>query len=540
LDIEEGHEPLNEETEAMRNAQRIAVLSGRGRLAVVVLALGLATAIPGRSLGGEPAGAERIGQRVVPKHKDFTIRQAEDGPQRAGKIAVYRIEEVKGAAVRLMPDGGPSGWADSAQVVPLEHAVEFFTDAIGKSPRDPHNYAMRAMVLLVEREDPVHAMADSEGAIRIDPKYAFARRVRGAILAATQDLDKAIADFNEAIRTQPNEPDAYRDRGVARISRQDFDGAIADFREAVRLDPSDSSTYICRATAWLAKNDDVKAMADFDEAIRLEPRNADAYFLRGSLRGQKGQLDAAIADFDQIIKFDKAAFLAYEGRGTAWRHKREFEHAIADFSEAIRLEPRNPGAYVGRGLTYREQHQDDKAIADLDQAIRLDPENTDAYGVRGDAWSEKKDFARAIVDFSRVLELDPQNAWAYASRGIAHAESQHYDKAVADLDKALQIDPSNPEALNGMAWFRATCPDAKYRNGSQAVAAATKACEVTGWKEPGLLDTLAAADAESNDFASALKWQAKAIELETDAKEKADYSKRLALYKDKKAYREIK
>ena len=53
-----------------------------------------------------------------------------------------------------------------------------------------------------------------------------------------------------------------------------------------------------------------------------------------------------------------------------------------------------------------------------------------------------------------------------------------------------------------------------------------------------MLDTLAAAYAESGDFDSAAKWQAKAIELESDEKEKADFQARLQLYKDKKPFRE--
>ena len=51
------------------------------------------------------------------------------------------------------------------------------------------------------------------------------------------------------------------------------------------------------------------------------------------------------------------------------------------------------------------------------------------------------------------------------------------------------------------------------------------------------IDTLAAAYAEVGDFASALKWQTKALELETDAKNKEEYVARLKLYQEKKPYR---
>jgi len=54
------------------------------------------------------------------------------------------------------------------------------------------------------------------------------------------------------------------------------------------------------------------------------------------------------------------------------------------------------------------------------------------------------------------------------------------------------------------------------------------------------LDTLAAADAEAGDFDSAVKWQAKAIALESNPQEKAEYGTRLALYMDRKPYRDAK
>ena len=123
---------------------------------------------------------------------------------------------------------------------------------------------------------------------------------------------------------------------------------------------------------------------------------------------------------------------------------------------------------------------------------------------------------------------------------VLHARSRERAKAVADLDRALQLDPQNPDVLNGRAWFRATCPNATYRDGAQAIASATKACELAEWKEPGLLDTLAAAYAEAGNFAAAVKWQTKAIAMDTDSQEKAGFEERLKLYQSNKPYREGK
>jgi len=58
------------------------------------------------------------------------------------------------------------------------------------------------------------------------------------------------------------------------------------------------------------------------------------------------------------------------------------------------------------------------------------------------------------------------------------------------------------------------------------------------WKEPNDMNTLAAACAEAGDFAAAVQWQSKAIELLSDEKGKADYRARLTLYREKKPYRE--
>ena len=87
--------------------------------------------------------------------------------------------------------------------------------------------------------------------------------------------------------------------------------------------------------------------------------------------------------------------------------------------------------------------------------------------------------------------------------------------------------------LNSHAWRQATYPAAELRNGPEAIENATKACELTDWQNPAYVDTLAAAYAEAGDFASAIEWQNKAIDLLTEEERpphRPDFESRLRLY----------
>ena len=115
-----------------------------------------------------------------------------------------------------------------------------------------------------------------------------------------------------------------------------------------------------------------------------------------------------------------------------------------------------------------------------------------------------------------------------------------YAKALADLKHVTGKVPLDLPGLDLLARIRASCPDAALRDGKIAVESAIRACELTSWKQARCLDTLAAACAEAGDFAAAVNWQTKAIELEANPAQEADYRARLKLYQKKKPYRDAK
>ena len=277
----------------------------------------------------------------------------------------------------------------------------------------------------------------------------------------------------------------------------------------VEADVDEGLAWLRKAANWLERGqgsppvDYAKKIADYTKAIRLDPKDATAYYNRGNLWEAKGDYDKAIADYNEALQLDPKYAYAYNSRGNVWKAKGDY----------------------------------DKAIADYNKALRLDPKYVYAYNNRGTVWKAKGNYDKAIADYNDALRLDPKDAYAYNSRGNVWKAKGNYDNAIADYNEALRLDPEYANAHNALAWLRATCTDAKYRDGKQAVADATKACELTGWKVANNIDTLAAACAEAEDFEKAVEWQTKAVGIVPESR-KASYKKSLDLYRAGKPYRE--
>jgi tetratricopeptide (TPR) repeat protein len=191
-----------------------------------------------------------------------------------------------------------------------------------------------------------------------------------------------------------------------------------------------------------------------------------------------------------------------------------------------------------RGVAALKEQDYDLAIACFSAMIRDNPKEAAAYNNRGIAYLGKEEYGRAIEDLTVAIRLDPRNAAAYNNRGVASRFKKDYGKAIRDYSEAIRLAPKYADAYTNLAWLYATCPDDKVRDGKKALQNARKACELTGWKNAGVLDKLAAACAESGQFKEAVKWQKKALEIGWDDKEEEKARKRLKLYEADKPYRD--
>ena len=97
-----------------------------------------------------------------------------------------------------------------------------------------------------------------------------------------------------------------------------------------------------------------------------------------------------------------------------------------------------------------------------------------------------------------------------------------------------------PGPLVGLAWVRATASDPALRDSLEAVRLGERAAELTGRKDPSVLDILAAAYAAAGQFDRAIDAAQAAVSLATASQSPAAVDQiraRLALYQQHVPYR---
>jgi tetratricopeptide (TPR) repeat protein/membrane protease YdiL (CAAX protease family) len=322
------------------------------------------------------------------------------------------------------------------------------------------------------------------------------------------DNASAIAEYTRALKSKPNDPQLLKRRASVETENRDYVAAIGDLNKVLSLDPKapDPDALMSRAMAYYYAGYPEKGQPDADQAIALSPKDAELYKNRADIDEERDKPDAAISDLSQAIKYSKQ---------------------------------KDEDLYYRRGWYYEANADYDKAIDDYNEAAKLDSSDTRIFRQRAEVYARTGQLDLAAADLARIKTSSTED---FIARAEIHEDEGNYALALEDYNHAIAEAGNDWKAANDAAWLLSTCPDAKVRDGKRALALAKKACDSSGWQDGDVLDTLAAALAETGDFAQAVTWQERSIELSKAQSPSADEQKeaeeRLDLYRKGQPYRQ--
>ena len=128
------------------------------------------------------------------------------------------------------------------------------------------------------------------------------------------------------------------------------------------------------------------------------------------------------------------------------------------------------------------------------------PKSKEAYG----GWQTGLSVGRA-KNCRSALQIKPNFPGAHAKLAFALEASGEYDQAVKYYTQALRTEPDRTGIMNNLAWLIATHNKAEFYDPKRAIDLAERACELTKYQDPSLLDTLAAAYAAAGNFTQAVR-----------------------------------
>jgi tetratricopeptide (TPR) repeat protein len=227
----------------------------------------------------------------------------------------------------------------------------------------------------------------------------------------------------------------------------------------------------------------------------------------------------------------------------AWRQTSYWKDTETLWTRALDCNPRNAFAHYNVANVLNRGGKSDEAISHYRQALQIRPDYFDARNNLGAALARAGQLDEAIEQFNKVLDHDPDAAETETNLRLAMARRTRRDEAISSWRNLLKADPANQQVLYALAWIDATSPEARLRDGKEAVKLAEKLAATQKQPQAKVLDALAAAYAEAGRFPEAAETARKARSAAESTGDIAlihSLNARIELYEAGKPYRDSK
>jgi tetratricopeptide (TPR) repeat protein len=245
-----------------------------------------------------------------------------------------------------------------------------------------------------------------------------------------------------------------------------------------------------------------------------------------------GILDIQVPAVDLYKLMEEAMNLEGEGKN---------DQAVVLWKKALAIEPDDFRVQNGVGMSLYIQGKVDEGLEHIRKSVSINPLFVEGHYVLGKFLLEQDRPAQALPELETAVTLKPRNPAAEEQLANAYEFLGNGSEALVHWRKALALDPRRISALAGTAWLLSTSPDPSLRDGTEAVALATNAKNLSSADDPNILDALAAAYAENHQFLEALATANHALNLAVAQKNTdlaAAIRSRILLYQTNKPFRD--
>jgi len=275
------------------------------------------------------------------------------------------------------------------------------------------------------------------------------------------------------------------DQAIKKLESLGYVGGSVDgsfIFDETKEDPKDLFTYhhdITLVTHLMSKKEYDKAKNICQKLIAQRPQVSVNYYRIAVMSVTQEDFLGAIPYLRRTIELKPEHAPAHKVLGDALKSQNQFNEAISCYLKALQAKPVFPAANYSLGLVYNQLNKPEMAAKYLKEALK-----------------GKSEFIEARINLAYTL-----------------LEMNQIDSVLEQCYQILEVNPNYTAALNTIAWIKAASESKKFREPEKAIQLAKQACELTDYKVPGVLDTLAVAYAAAGNFRLAVETAEKALRI---------------------------
>ncbi len=248
-------------------------------------------------------------------------------------------------------------------------------------------------------------------------------------------------------------------------------------------------------------------------AARIAPLAYDANNNLAAVLLAMDRPDEALAYFQRALLARPGASDIYFNMGNVLLRKGKYSEALGFFEKCLAINPYHAQAHNNAALSLKNMAEVEAAIASFEKAIAVDPDYIDAHMNLANLHYARETYARALAHYRIAAAARPDDNQLTFLIGNAFVADGDAGQGLRVLREALAREPEAVYILDRTARLLATHDDGRFRNGAEALILAKKAARLSGFQNPRMLDTLAAAYAEVGEFEKAQRFAAEAVRL---------------------------
>lgn len=278
-----------------------------------------------------------------------------------------------------------------------------------------------------------------------------------------------------------------------------------------------------------------KSLATREALLKADPINAVYRRMVADCEQKVGDLLARLGNEKQVLPIYSTSLSTFEALSAADPSNAEARHDLSSAYERLG----DILTMIGNADAGLENYR--KAIDINEELCAADPTNTegrlDLVNLRermGKAYEKNGRAEPAVTSYSKSLVIRDSLGVAYKSSPEVRADfvqtlnrlaalliktgriqeaSQLTIRALETLKPLAQGNQAHPTDLNVYAWVLLTCQPVELRDPFTALNYAKRSAEITNWKNPVTLNTLAIAYHLTGDSANAIETAKKALAL---------------------------